>query len=86
MILTNLPRTGAVKMLKYALFFINLMPNKKGQSWKKDSEMIGFIQFNTGYSKEKKNKLISKIEKRMLVEENLELRPDKKRGWTGYYD
>ena len=73
-------------MLKYALFFINLMPNKKCQSWNKDSEMIGFIQFNTGYSKEKKNKLISKIEERMLVEENLELMPNKKRGWTGYYD
>ena len=39
------------------------MPNRKGQSHKKDSEMISWIQFQSGWSKTKRNKEISKIEK-----------------------
>ena len=62
------------------------MPNRKGQSHKKDSEMISWIQFQSGWSKTKRNKEISKIEERMLIEEDLELEPKTKRGRTGYYE
>tara|TARA_Y100000296_G_scaffold73915_1_gene91892 strand:- start:200 stop:361 length:162 start_codon:yes stop_codon:yes gene_type:complete len=49
--------------------------------WDNDMREISRIQFHTDYSRTKKNRLISKIEKRMAREEQLEL--DGK--GTGYY-
>ena len=49
--------------------------------WDNDMKEISRIQFHTDYSQTKKNKLISKIEERINIEEQNEL--DGK--GTGYY-
>lgn len=44
--------------------------------------MISWIQFHSGYSRKKRNEMMSRIEKQMAIEEQLEL--DGK--GTGYYE
>ena len=53
--------------------------------WDRDSDMISWIQFRSGWSRKKRNKEISKIERRMEKQEALELEPNTPRNRTGYY-
>ena len=50
--------------------------------WEQDSQEISRIQFHTPFSQELKNEMISKIEKRMAIEEQKELDGN----GSGYYN